>query len=72
MLFKKLKAAFVEEERDKEDQILEQARIKAEKEKERQERLASMLEEKIENWFKILLKICPSTKCQIEKWNTKR
>lgn len=46
VLFKKLKAAFVEEERDKEDQILEKARIEAEKEKERQERLASMTEEK--------------------------
>ena len=46
VLFKKLKAAFVEEERYKEDQILEQARLEAEKEKERQERLASMTEEK--------------------------
>ena len=45
VLFKKLKAAFVEEERYKEDQILEQARLEAEKEKERQERLASMTEE---------------------------
>ena len=46
VLFKKLKAAFVEEERDKEDQILEQARIEAGKEIERQERLAAMTEEK--------------------------
>ena len=46
MLFKKLNAVFVEEERDKENQILEQARIEEEKERERQEMLASMTKEK--------------------------
>jgi hypothetical protein len=46
LLIKRLKAAFVEEEREREDQIREKERLEEEKDRERQERLAKMSEEK--------------------------
>jgi len=46
VLFRRLKDAFVDEERDKEEEILEQERIQEKKEKERQTRLADLTEKK--------------------------
>jgi hypothetical protein len=44
VLLKRLKVAFIDEERQKEEEILEKERLEEEKEKERQERLAEMTE----------------------------
>jgi hypothetical protein len=46
IIFKELKEVFVEEEREREEAILEQERLEEEKEKERQERLAQLTEDK--------------------------